>query len=85
MFKMRRVDLARILFDIQNEGRNYRFSILNRVWSRGGRMLYAFDPVENGEYIGQVSIGPPLSGVGVHYKQHFFHFGHLHLYYTTAV
>lgn len=65
MFKMRRVDLARILFDIQNEGRNYRFSILNRVWSRGGRMLYAFDPVENGEYIrregaGTVAAIPPF-------------------------
>ena len=65
MFKMRRIDLARILFDIQNEGRNYRFSILNRVWSRGGRMLYAFDPVENGEYIrregaGTVAAIPPF-------------------------
>lgn len=65
MFKMKRIDLARILFDIQNEGRNYRFSILNRIWSRGGRMLYAFDPVENGEYIrregaGTVAAIPPF-------------------------
>lgn len=65
MFKMRRVDLARILFDIQNEGRNYRFSVLNRVWSRGGRVLYAFEPVEIGEYIrregaGTVATIPPF-------------------------
>lgn len=65
MFKMRRVDLARILFDIQNEGRNYRFSVLSRVWSRGGRMLYAFEPVDNSEYIrregaGTVAAIPPF-------------------------
>lgn len=57
LFKMRRVDLARILFDIQNEGRNYKFSVLNRVWSRGGRMLYAMEPVENGEYIRREGAG----------------------------
>lgn len=65
LFKMRRIDLARILFDIQNEGRNYRFSVLNRVWSRGGRVLYAFEPAENSEYIrregaGTVAAIPPF-------------------------
>lgn len=56
-FAMKRIDLARILFDIQNEGRNYRFSLINRVWSRAGNMLYAYQPEVNGEYIRREGAG----------------------------
>lgn len=50
-FMMRRLDLARVLFDIQNDGRNYDFKLIDRVWSRGGTPLYSFQPVVEGEYI----------------------------------
>lgn len=56
-FFMKRIDLARILFDIQNEGRNYKFSLLSRVWSRGGSLLYTFQPEVSGEYIRREGAG----------------------------
>lgn len=39
-FPMRRIDLARILFSIQNEGRGCEFYAINKVWSRARQPLY---------------------------------------------
>lgn len=50
-FNMRRIDLARLLFDIQNQGRDYKFMLTDRIWSRGQKLLYAFEPQKTGEYI----------------------------------
>lgn len=50
-FKMRRIDLARVLFDIQNQGRDYRFRLVNRVWSRGQKLLYSQASENAAEYI----------------------------------
>ena len=50
-FLMRRIDLARVLFDIQNQGRDYRFSLVNRIWSRGEKLLYSHEPDTAAEYI----------------------------------
>ncbi len=50
-FLMRRLDLVRLLYDIQNQGRDHRLMITDRVWSRGRRLLYAFEPEHEKEYI----------------------------------
>lgn len=50
-FRMRRIDLARILFDIQNQGRDYRFKLVSRVWSRGNKLLHVHAPEQAPEYI----------------------------------
>ena len=39
-FPMRRIDLARILFSIQNEGRGCEFYAINKMWSRARQPLY---------------------------------------------
>ena len=51
LFNLRLVDLARLLFDMQNMGRGYRLSLINHVWSRSGRQLYAYEPEKAPEYI----------------------------------
>ncbi len=56
-FPMKRIDLARILFDIQNQGRNYSFCLIDRVWSRAGNMLYSYQPEVDGEYIRREGAG----------------------------
>lgn len=50
-FRMRRIDLARILFDIQNQGRDYRFKVVDQVWSRGRKLLHIHAPESAPEYI----------------------------------
>ncbi len=56
-FPMKRIDLARILFDIQNEGRDHSFHLIDRVWSRAGNMLHAYQPEVDGEYIRREGAG----------------------------
>lgn len=50
-FDMRRVDLARVLFDIQNQGKNYKFRLIDFIWSRGQQLLYQYEPNNVTEYI----------------------------------
>ncbi len=50
-FDMKRIDLARLLFDIQNQGRDYQFKLIDRIWSRGQKLLYALEPEQAEEYI----------------------------------
>ena len=50
-FRMQMVDLARLLFDMQNLGRGYRLCLANTVWGRSGTALYAYEPEKAPEYI----------------------------------
>ena len=50
-FDMKRIDLARLLFDVQNQGRDYQFKLIDRVWSRGLKLLYSLEPEQAAEYI----------------------------------
>ena len=50
-FRLPLVDLARLLFDMQNLGRGYKLSLTNTVWSRAGTALYAYEPEKAPEYI----------------------------------
>lgn len=51
LFQMRRLDLARILFCLQNEGRGYRLSLVNDVWNSNGQLIYHYEPEKSPEYI----------------------------------
>ncbi len=50
-FTLKRLELARVLFDLVNEGRGYKLSLINTVWSRGGVILYRNEPERAPEYI----------------------------------
>lgn len=50
-FSVKAVDLARLLFDIQNRGRGYRLSFLRSIWNRRGSMVYAAPQEKAPEYI----------------------------------
>lgn len=50
-FRLPMVDLARLLFDMQNLGRGYKLSLTNTVWSRARTALYAYEPEKAPEYI----------------------------------
>ncbi len=51
LFDMRRLDLARILFDLVNQGKGYDLNLITTVWSRGGSPLYVAEPERAPEYI----------------------------------
>ena len=51
LYTMKRLDLARLLYDIQNQGRGYKLNIVQAVWSRGQKALYAYEPEKAEEYI----------------------------------
>ncbi len=51
IFSLKRLDLARLLYDIQNQGRGYKLSMVQAVWSSGGKALYAYEPEKAPEYI----------------------------------
>lgn len=51
LFSLRRLTLARLLFDVQNMGRNYKLSLIRDVWSNGQKALYAYEPEKAPEYI----------------------------------
>lgn len=57
MFRIRRLDLARILFCLLNEGRGYRLSMVNSVWNRNRQMIYHYEPEKSPEYIRRESAG----------------------------
>ncbi len=50
-FPIRRMDLARILFSIQNGGRGYDFYAVNTVWSRARQLLFQRTRNVNPEWI----------------------------------
>ncbi len=50
-FDMRRQDLARLLFSITNQGRDYRLSMINTIWSRNRVAIYRHRPENAPEYI----------------------------------
>lgn len=51
LFPMRKIDLARLLFDLQNMGQGYKLNIISSVWSHGRRLLYAAENEKAPEYI----------------------------------
>ncbi len=50
-YDMKRLDLARLLFILNNQGRGYRLSLINTIWSRGRVALYSYEPEKAPEYI----------------------------------
>ena len=65
MFQMRRLDLARLLFCLQNEGRGYRLSMVNTIWNSNRQAIYHYEPEKSPEYIRResasaVSVLPPF-------------------------
>ncbi len=51
LFDMKRLDLARLLFILNNQGRGYRLSLIDAIWSRGGVPIYKYEPEKAPEYI----------------------------------
>ncbi len=51
LFDMKRIDLARLLFILNNQGRGYRLSLVDVIWSRGNVPLYQYEPEKAPEYI----------------------------------
>lgn len=51
LFQMRRLDLARLLFCLQNEGRGYRLSMVNDIWNSNRQLIYHYEPDKSPEYI----------------------------------
>ncbi len=51
LYEMKRLDLARLLFILSNQGRGYRLSLVNTIWSRGGVPIYSYEPEKAPEYI----------------------------------
>ncbi len=50
-FGMRRIDLARILFSVQNQGRGYKLNLISAIWSNSRSLLYSYEPEKTPEYI----------------------------------
>lgn len=58
LFNIRRLDLARLLFCLLNEGRGYRMSMVNTVWNNSRQLvLYNYEPEKSPEYIRRESAG----------------------------
>lgn len=51
LYHIRRVDLARLLFCLQNEGRGYRLSMVNTIWNSNQQPIYNYEPEKSPEYI----------------------------------
>ncbi len=51
LFQIRRLDLARLLFCLQNEGRGYRLSMVNAIWNSNRQLIYNYEPEKSPEYI----------------------------------
>lgn len=66
LYSMRKLDLARLLFSLQNQGRGYRLNLVNSVWSQTNKCLYNYEPEKAPEYIRResavsVSTLPPFN------------------------
>ena len=51
LFPLRRIELARLLFDLQNMGKGYDLHLISSVWSQGRRLIYNREHGEAPEYI----------------------------------
>ncbi len=51
LYDMKRLDLARLLFILNNQGRGYRLSLVNTIWSRNRVAIYSYEPEKAPEYI----------------------------------
>ncbi len=51
LYDMKRLELARLLFVLTNQGRGYRLSLVNTVWSRSSVGIYQYEPAKAPEYI----------------------------------
>ena len=52
LYPMKKIDLAHLLFCLQNQGRGYKLSLINTIWSTGNRtVLYRYEPEKAPEYI----------------------------------
>ncbi len=51
LFPMRKIDLARTLFDLQNMGQDYDLRLISAIWSQGHHLIYAGEGKKPGEYI----------------------------------
>ncbi len=51
LFPVRKIDLARVLFDLQNMGQAYGLHLISGVWSHGQRLLYTAQSAGAPEYI----------------------------------
>ncbi len=51
LFPMRKIDLARTLFDLQNMGQDYKLNLISSVWSQGHHLIYSEGNKKAGEYI----------------------------------
>lgn len=50
-FPMRRIDLARLLFDLQYQGKGYRLGLIRSIWNSHRVAIYAYEPAKAPEYI----------------------------------
>lgn len=66
LFPLRRLDLARLLFVLQNQGRGYKLGLINSLWSAGTpNIIYRYEPEKAPEYIRResattVAVLPPF-------------------------
>ena len=51
LFPVQKLELARMLFSLVNQGKGYRLSIINSVWNRDKQLIYANEPGKAPEYI----------------------------------
>lgn len=51
LFEMRRIDLARLLFDLINDGRDCQFHSVHSIWNRGQKLIYSRERKVLKEYI----------------------------------
>lgn len=57
LYPLSRLDLARLLFSLQNMGRGYTPRLISAVWSHGQRLLYNAETEQTSEYIRRESAG----------------------------
>ena len=50
-YLLKRKDLARLLFDLQNMGNGYKLGLISAVWSHGQRLIYTSESERAPEYI----------------------------------
>lgn len=51
LYSLKKLDLARLLYSIQNQGKGYKLNMVQTVWSSGQKALYAYEPEKAPEYI----------------------------------
>ncbi len=57
LFQIRRLDLARLLFCLLNEGRGYRLSMVNAIWNSNRQLIYNYEPEKSPELFRRESAG----------------------------